>query len=86
MKKVLYLTLHRCWFDKIASGEKTVEYRARTPFWERRLAKPYDQVRFRNGYRRDAPTMRVEFRGVTTDGDSFGILLGRILETKNYHP
>lgn len=35
--KTLHLVLKSKWFDKIASGEKTSEYRACTPYWNRRL-------------------------------------------------
>lgn len=36
--KVLHLTLKKHWFDMIASGEKTEEYREIKPYWFRRLA------------------------------------------------
>jgi hypothetical protein len=36
--KVLHLTLKKKWFDMIASGEKTEEYREIKPYWFRRLA------------------------------------------------
>lgn len=36
MKRVIF-NLKREWYDKIASGEKTVEYRRIVPFWESRL-------------------------------------------------
>lgn len=36
-EKVLRLVLKRKWFDLIASGEKTEEYREITPFWWKRL-------------------------------------------------
>jgi len=34
-KPVLRLTLHRKWFDMIATGEKTEEYREIKPYWAR---------------------------------------------------
>ena len=35
--KTLHLVLKGHWYDKIASGEKTSEYRACTPYWNKRL-------------------------------------------------
>ena len=34
VKSVIF-NLKREWYDKIASGEKTVEYRAQTGYWSR---------------------------------------------------
>lgn len=36
-KKTLTLTVSKEWFDKIASGEKTEEYREIKPYWIKRL-------------------------------------------------
>jgi len=36
--RTLHLTLKKKWFDMIASGEKTEEYRELKPYWFRRLA------------------------------------------------
>ena len=87
--KILHLTLHRQWFDAIASGHKTEEYRAMTPHWHSRLAgRNYDEVHFRNGYATDAPFMRVQCLGITTGSRQwkpcYVIRLGAILETRNY--
>lgn len=35
--KTLTLSLKKKWFDMIASGKKTEEYREITPFWQKRL-------------------------------------------------
>ena len=70
-KRILYLTLTKHWFDLIASGDKTNEYREQKPYWEKRLLekdgtpKVFDIVRFRNGYSKGCPTMDVEFKGIT---------------------
>lgn len=37
MKKILYLTVSKQWFDLIASGVKREEYREIKPYWIRRL-------------------------------------------------
>ena len=88
MKKVLHLNLYHKYFDQILKGEKTIEYRDITPYWSKRLeGRHYDVIKFKNGYRKDAPEMLVEFKGMgvvtfqTTP--TYAIELGKILETKN---
>lgn len=54
--RILHLTVIKNWFDMIASGEKTEEYRGIKPYWETRLQNGrYDAVTFRNGYSEYAP-------------------------------
>jgi hypothetical protein len=69
--KILHLTIKKQWFDLIACGEKTVEYRTVKPYWTRRLIKnfgfviifhSFDEIHFRNGYTKSAPFMRVRHR------------------------
>ncbi len=59
--KTLHLVLKSKWYDKIASGEKTSEYRECKPYWNKRLAMPrgdlhsgrmirYNRVVFHRGY------------------------------------
>jgi len=90
--KILHLTLKKKWFDLILSGEKTIEYRERKPYWNRRFwkgkIKQYDAIRFVNGYGRDKPTMIIELQGCHI-GDFEGkecwcLRLGKILEVKKY--
>ena len=84
MKKVLHLNLYRKYFDQILKGEKTTEYRDITPYWSKRLeGRHYDVIKFRNGYRKDAPEMVVEYKGMYISDSEFAIILGNILETKN---
>lgn len=99
-KRILHLTLKREWFDQIAAGEKTVEQRARTPYWRARLMtwcadhlstypfyqyqRTFDEVHFRNGYRQDSPFMRVEWRGLRSGIGCYEILLGKVLEIRNW--
>lgn len=85
--KVLHLTLLKKWFDLIATGEKRIEYRAFSPHWIARLAgKRFDEVHFRNGYRKDSPWMRVKCDGITANActNRFEIHLGAVLEIKNW--
>jgi len=86
-KSLLSLTLHRQFFDEIAIGKKTKEYRERKPYWKKRLeGRDYDLIRFRNGYAKDAPEMLVEFRGVRRSGSVYVIKLGRVLSKKRWRP
>ena len=63
--KILHLKLKKEWFDMVASGEKTEEYRAMSDHWKKRLEhKDFDAIRFQNGYAKDAPWVLVEFEGM----------------------
>jgi hypothetical protein len=73
--RTLHLTVKKKWFDMELSGEKTEEYRAMTPYWEKRLYhklyprimqyREYDTVQVRNGYAKNAPVFERECLGVT---------------------
>lgn len=83
MKKILHLTLFKLYFDQIAKGEKVEEYRDLKPYWEKRLEnKSYDEIWFRNGYSKNAPFMRIEFKGCEKRENTYAIILGKILEIK----
>jgi len=77
--KILHLTLKKKWFDMIASGEKTEEYRELKPYWGQRFCshwckaekvkcdppfKRFDVIRFQNGYAKDAPTFDIELKEI----------------------
>jgi len=77
MSKILYITLHRKWFDLVASGEKTVEFRQATPYWRARLldergnVKRFDEIHARNGYRSTDPLVVVQhLGGIVTDASA----------------
>ena len=79
MKKILHLNLYRKYFDAIADGTKTTEYRDKTDYWKKRIeGREYDIIKFRNGYAKDAPTMLVEYNGYDIT-DRYEIKLGKIL-------
>ena len=107
--KILHLTLKKRWFDLIATGQKKREYRQLKPYWEKRLLhgpdgepNEFDEVWFRNGYRKSAPFMRVKCENIALSGkawltprheeilheDEIVIFLGPVLESRNYaaHP
>ena len=76
--------MYRKYFDQILKKEKTIEYRNITPYWSKRLeGRHYDVIKFRNGYRKDAPEMVVEYKGMYISDSEYAIVLGNILETKN---
>lgn len=43
-RKVLHLTLKRKWYDLIASGNKTEEYREIKDYWEKRFVVDFDPI------------------------------------------
>jgi len=89
--RILHLTLKKQWFDMIASGWKTEEYRAITHYWTVRLVpNRYDYISFRNGYSKNAPRITVELKDIFVGVGSkawgapservFILRLGRILK------
>lgn len=73
--KTLHLTLKKHWFELIASGKKTTEYREYKPYWELRLLKKkFDEVHFRNGYSKNSPFMRVVCKGIVVVPPTGGLL------------
>lgn len=49
--QTLHLNLKAEYFDQIADGSKTHEYRLCTPFWEKRLAgRTFDRIEVKKGY------------------------------------
>lgn len=61
-KVVLTLVLKQCWFVPTIEGKKTVEYRAMTPHWEKRIWNNRDRfthVRFLHGYTKLSSTFRI---------------------------
>lgn len=89
-ERILYLTLKKKWFDLIASGKKNEEYREMKLYWKKRLInkegdrKEFDYIIFKNGYRKDSPKMKVEWKGLTSrmfNGDlCYAIKLGKIIQ------
>ena len=76
----LHLTLHKKWFDEIASGEKLIEYRENKPYWNARLdGKRFQVVRFKNGYSSTAPEMAVECKDIIKTDKVYEIYLGEVL-------
>jgi ASC-1-like (ASCH) protein len=89
MPEILHLTLKREYFAQIAKRQKHIEYRKQKPYWRKRLeGRKFDEIKFRNGYGKKAPEMRVEFHGIRRVGKGrsaeYAIRLGRILEIKRW--
>ena len=62
---MLILPIKKKWFDMIASGEKKEEYREIKPYYNIRFKKIFgfdkkriEEIVFRNGYRKDSPTIK----------------------------
>ena len=88
-RNVLHLNLHREFFAQIADGTKRTEYRARSPYWRRRLeGRQYDLIQFRNGYATRAPEMQVQYLGLRQTQRNglacFAIRLGRVISIKRW--
>ena len=58
--KTLYLIVVKEVWDRIVSGDKVVEYRERTDYWDKRInARHYDYMRITNGYGNDTRPYRL---------------------------
>ena len=98
MKKILHLTLKKKWFDLIASGEKKFEFREIKPYWIKRLfekehpngLRHYDYILFRNGYRKNSLSMRVEYNGLSIkefEGKNhYALHLGKVIKLNSSKP
>lgn len=78
MKKTLHLVLKKQWYDMIASGEKTEEYRELKAYWWNRLSEVletddhytyremihYDRVTFYLGYAKNRPSMTFSIKEI----------------------
>jgi ASC-1-like (ASCH) protein len=84
--KTLKIVIKKEWFDKIKSGEKTIEYREKKPFWDSRLNDEkgnyikYDRIEFINGYVKNARRMITAFGGVSLHGKVYHIEVGKIIK------
>ena len=85
--KILHLILKKRWYDMIASGEKTEEYREIKPYWSNRLFKGYTHVCFHLGY--TAKTMLFPIIGIEegTGKEEWGAEKGKtyyVIKLGNY--
>ena len=91
-KDTLYLIVVKQVWDRIVSGEKLIEYRVRTDYWDKRiLNKPYKYVRITNGYGNDTRPYRLyRYGGATrvmkdnTQCYAISIAEDLIIESRDY--
>ena len=87
-KKVLYLILYKEIFERIVDGVKTIEYRDKTKYWDKRiLNREYDYIRFSNGYGNDTrPYMITEYQGyeINASNNRYELPISDILKIGNY--
>lgn len=77
--KTLYLRVKRKWYDEIASGKKTKEYREITPYYTNRLVgQKYDQVKFMCD--NDSMTLKVEKITIASKEKLYVIHLGKRID------
>ena len=58
--KTLYLIVVKEVWDRIVSGDKVIEYRERTDYWDKRInARHYKYMRITNGYGNDTRPYRL---------------------------
>ena len=76
--KTLHLVLQSKWFDKVASGEKTSEYREIKPYWNKRftgMSERYFQLLMGDGVSAPQKYATVVFhKGYTTTTMEFAII------------
>ena len=84
-KKPLFLVIEKEYFDQIAAGTKTKEYRHDTEFYMSRLMnkdrtkfKRYDFLILQNGYHTNARKMTVQIKKITLS-TRFVIHLGNVI-------
>lgn len=56
----LHLTLYKQYFDAILSGEKRIEYRRRSPRYDKQFQNPYTHIKFVNDYGNQRPWLIAE--------------------------
>ncbi len=77
--KNLFLILKTRWFREIEAGTKTIEYRERKPFWDRRFSKfRYDKVTFQLGYEKNAPRLHRKIVKIDKTTDFWEIHLAEL--------
>ena len=89
MTKVLHLNLFRKYFDQIAEGTKTIEFRDKTDYWKKRIeGNHFTHIKFQLAYSKNPPTMLVEVTDKNVvdykDDLAYAFDLGKIIEVKNY--
>lgn len=67
-KTTLFLTIKRYWFDKILSGEKTIEYREYKDYYHKKFCNTnYKDIVLQAGYSKTAPRLKARIKMVDVD-------------------
>lgn len=80
---ILHLSLCAEYFAAILAGTKGIEYRRRCDRWDKMLARPYQTVKFINGYGAHRPWMTCEVTRIEKTPEQWLIHLGPVLESGN---
>ena len=91
-KDTLYLIVVKEVWDRIVSGEKTIEYREVTDYWRKRInARHYDYLKISNGYgNKTRPYRLYRYTGATrvmkdnTQCYAISIAEDLIVESRDY--
>jgi hypothetical protein len=59
-KDILFLTIKKKWFDKILSGEKTIEYREVKNYYINKFKKDYKKILLQAGYSKQSPRLMAD--------------------------
>lgn len=93
--KILQLNLYKEYFEAILNGTKRTEYRECTSYWKKRIeGRDYTHIRFRNGYKKIAPVMLIEYKGYNIEQDfnnsdamnivyRYALPIGKIISLEN---
>lgn len=74
MNKILHLVLKNSWYDKIASGEKTSEYRECKPYWNKKFIDcKYTHIIFHRGYTSHTMLCEIISIGITSQKNDLGL-------------
>ena len=69
-EKILFLVVTKNWYTESAAGRKMVDYRPKTPHWEKRMYdkndnhRQYDTVILQLGYSKRFPQLRFKFKKI----------------------
>ena len=80
----LTIPIHRHHFEAILCGDKTIEYRDKSPYWYSRLAfRKYSTARIVNGRNTKSQWMTCQITEIIEKDDCFEIHLGPVLDFGN---
>ena len=81
----LNLVLYRQYFNEILDGTKKTEYRNRSGRYDKKFQKPFDRVKFVNGYGHHRPWLIADIYRIEMTDDAWLIHLDKIIDSGNLH-